>query len=88
MFQLLTPGIFLYVPVSAPVSESLLQSARLGCYPVSKASITHLLSRSGKGNAVVIVIGGAAESLSSSPGANAVVVKQRKGFVRMALEFG
>ncbi|XP_075876576.1 2-acylglycerol O-acyltransferase 3b isoform X3 [Nelusetta ayraudi] len=59
-----------------------------GCYPVSRASLTHLLSKSGKGNAVVIVIGGAAESLSSSPGANTVLVKQRKGFVRMALEFG
>lgn len=37
---------------------------------------------------MVIVIGGAAESLASSPGMNTVVVKQRKGFVRMALEFG
>lgn len=88
LFQFLTPGIFFYVPVSAAVSESLLQSAWSGCYPVSRASITHLLSKSGKGNAVVIVIGGAAESLSSSPGANTVLVKQRKGFVRMALEFG
>lgn len=59
-----------------------------GLYPVSKASLTHLLSKSGKGNAVVIVIGGAAESLSSSPGENTVVIKQRKGFVKVALEFG
>ncbi|XP_062289357.1 diacylglycerol O-acyltransferase 2-like [Scomber scombrus] len=59
-----------------------------GLYPVSKPSLTHLLSKSGKGNAVVIVIGGAAESLASSPGVNTVVMKQRKGFVRMALEFG
>lgn len=61
---------------------------RTGLCPVSKSSLVHLLSRSGKGNAVVIVIGGAAESLASSPGANTVVVRQRKGFVRMALEFG
>ncbi|KAJ0004407.1 hypothetical protein NQD34_010621 [Periophthalmus magnuspinnatus] len=59
-----------------------------GLYPVSKASLTHLLSKSGKGNAVVIIIGGAAESLASSPGANTVVIKQRKGFVKVALEFG
>ncbi|XP_036975355.1 2-acylglycerol O-acyltransferase 3b isoform X1 [Acanthopagrus latus] len=59
-----------------------------GLCPVSKPSLVHLLSKSGKGNAVVIVIGGAAESLSSSPGANTVVVRHRKGFVRMALEFG
>ncbi|XP_067463929.1 2-acylglycerol O-acyltransferase 3b [Thunnus thynnus] len=59
-----------------------------GLCPVSKPSLTHLLSKSGKGNAVVIVIGGAAESLASSPGVNTVVMKQRKGFVRVALEFG
>ncbi|XP_073335619.1 2-acylglycerol O-acyltransferase 3b [Pagrus major] len=59
-----------------------------GLCPVSKPSLAHLLSKSGKGNAVVIVIGGAAESLSSSPGANTVVMKHRKGFVRIALEFG
>ncbi|XP_034539958.1 2-acylglycerol O-acyltransferase 3b isoform X2 [Notolabrus celidotus] len=59
-----------------------------GLCPVSKPSLAHLLSQSGKGNAVVIVIGGAAESLASSPGINTVVMKQRKGFVRVALEFG
>ncbi|XP_013887405.1 2-acylglycerol O-acyltransferase 3b isoform X2 [Austrofundulus limnaeus] len=59
-----------------------------GLCPVSKTSLVHLLSKNGKGNAVVIVVGGAAESLSSSPGVNTVVMKQRKGFVRTALEFG
>nr|XP_040036422.1 2-acylglycerol O-acyltransferase 3b [Gasterosteus aculeatus aculeatus]XP_040036423.1 2-acylglycerol O-acyltransferase 3b [Gasterosteus aculeatus aculeatus]XP_040036424.1 2-acylglycerol O-acyltransferase 3b [Gasterosteus aculeatus aculeatus] len=59
-----------------------------GLFPVSKPSLAHLLSKRGKGNAVVIVIGGAAESLASSPGVNAVVMRQRKGFVRVALEFG
>ncbi|KAG7223253.1 hypothetical protein INR49_015609 [Caranx melampygus] len=59
-----------------------------GLCPVSKQSLVHLLSKSGKGNAVVIVIGGAAESLASSPGVNTVVVRNRKGFVRTALEFG
>lgn len=37
---------------------------------------------------MVIVIGGAAESLASSPGLNTVVMKERKGFVRVALELG
>ncbi|KAK5601036.1 hypothetical protein CRENBAI_005271 [Crenichthys baileyi] len=59
-----------------------------GLCPVSKPSLVHLLSKSGKGNAVVIVVGGAAESLASSPGINRVVMKQRKGFVRTALEHG
>ncbi|XP_069001705.1 2-acylglycerol O-acyltransferase 3b [Embiotoca jacksoni] len=69
-----------------PILRDYLMNA--GLYPVSKPSLVHLLSKRGKGNAVVIVIGGAAESLASSPGVNAVVVKQRKGFVRIALEFG
>uniref|UniRef100_A0A8C3B275 Acyltransferase n=1 Tax=Cyclopterus lumpus TaxID=8103 RepID=A0A8C3B275_CYCLU len=56
-----------------------------GLCPVSKPSLVHLLSKRGKGNAVVIVIGGAAESLASSPGVNVVVMRQRKGFVRADL---
>ncbi|KAK5858334.1 hypothetical protein PBY51_002481 [Eleginops maclovinus] len=59
-----------------------------GLLPVSKPSLVHLLTKRGKGNAVVIVIGGAAESLASAPGVNTVVMRQRKGFVRVALEFG
>ncbi|XP_033996104.1 diacylglycerol O-acyltransferase 2-like [Trematomus bernacchii] len=59
-----------------------------GLLPVSKKSLTHLLTNRGKGNAVVIVIGGAAESLASAPGVNILVMRQRKGFVRVALEFG
>ncbi|KAF1378709.1 hypothetical protein PFLUV_G00193340 [Perca fluviatilis] len=69
-----------------PLLREYLMSA--GICPVSKPSLVHLLSKNGKGNAVVIVIGGAAEALYSSPGVNAVVMKKRKGFVRVALEFG
>ncbi|XP_061659002.1 2-acylglycerol O-acyltransferase 3b isoform X2 [Syngnathoides biaculeatus] len=69
-----------------PIFRDYLMAA--GLCPVSKASLGHLLSRRGPGNAVVIVIGGAAESLASRPGVQTVVVKQRKGFVRLALEFG
>ncbi|KAJ8342194.1 hypothetical protein SKAU_G00321220 [Synaphobranchus kaupii] len=59
-----------------------------GMCPVSRPSLEFLLSRNGTGNVVVIVIGGAAESLASSPGVNTVVMRQRKGFVRLALEYG
>ncbi|XP_040006748.1 2-acylglycerol O-acyltransferase 3b [Xiphias gladius] len=69
-----------------PLLREYIMSA--GICPVSKPSLVHLLSKCGKGNAVVIVIGGAAESLASSPGVNTVVVEQRKGFVKVALEFG
>ncbi|XP_056314286.1 2-acylglycerol O-acyltransferase 3b [Danio aesculapii] len=59
-----------------------------GLLPVSKASLDYLLSQTGVGNAVVIIIGGAEESLTSSTGVNTVVIKHRKGFVRLALEHG
>ncbi|CAL9685685.1 unnamed protein product [Knipowitschia caucasica] len=90
-FSELFPGVRSRVAILAglfriPLFREYIMCA--GHYPVSKASLIHLLSKSGKGNAVVIVIGGAAESLASSPGANTVVIKQRKGFVKLALEFG
>ncbi|KAG7314494.1 hypothetical protein KOW79_021797 [Hemibagrus wyckioides] len=59
-----------------------------GILPVSKESLEYMLSRAGVGNAVVIIVGGAEESLASSPGVNTVVMKHRKGFVRLALENG
>uniref|UniRef100_A0A671NVL2 Acyltransferase n=1 Tax=Sinocyclocheilus anshuiensis TaxID=1608454 RepID=A0A671NVL2_9TELE len=59
-----------------------------GLLPVSKESLDYLLSCTGVGNAVVIIIGRAEESLTSSPGVNTLVMKHRKGFVRLALEHG
>ncbi|KAJ8372537.1 hypothetical protein AAFF_G00281880 [Aldrovandia affinis] len=69
-----------------PLYRDYLMSA--GMCPVSKPSLEFLLSRNGPGNVVVIVIGGAAESLASSPGMNTVVMRERKGFVRLALQYG
>lgn len=59
-----------------------------GICPVNKNSIDYLLSRNGTGNAVIIVVGGAAESLNCAPGMNYVTLKNRKGFVRLALQKG
>ncbi|KAI4871547.1 hypothetical protein NFI96_030373 [Prochilodus magdalenae] len=56
--------------------------------PVNRNSIDYLLSRNGTGNAVVIVVGGAAESLDCAPGMNAVTLRNRKGFVKLALQKG
>ncbi len=56
--------------------------------PVNRNSIDYLLSSNGTGNAVVIVIGGAAESLNCTPGMNSVTLKNRKGFVKLALNQG
>nr|XP_020477710.1 diacylglycerol O-acyltransferase 2 [Monopterus albus] len=59
-----------------------------GICPVNKNSIDYLLSHNETGNAVVIVVGGAAETLHCSPGMNRVTLKNRKGFVRLALKKG
>uniref|UniRef100_A0A8C5NIF8 Acyltransferase n=1 Tax=Junco hyemalis TaxID=40217 RepID=A0A8C5NIF8_JUNHY len=66
-------------PVSRPAA---------GLFPVTRRAIGYLLSQQGTGNAVAIVIGGAAESLSCRPGVTTLILKNRKGFVRMALRHG
>ncbi|XP_030043938.1 diacylglycerol O-acyltransferase 2 [Microcaecilia unicolor] len=69
-----------------PVYRDYLMS--LGICPVSKVSLDYLLSQMGTGNAVMIVIGGAAESLWCAPGEHVLTLRGRKGFVRLALEHG
>ncbi|XP_056450550.1 diacylglycerol O-acyltransferase 2 isoform X1 [Gadus chalcogrammus] len=69
-----------------PVLRDYLMSG--GICPVNKNSIDYLLTCNGTGNAVVIVVGGAAESLECAPGKNSVTLSRRKGFVRLALEKG
>lgn len=63
----------------------------MGIGSVSKESIRNLLSRGkneGQGRAVTIVIGGARESLEAQPGTLRLILKGRKGFVKMALRTG
>uniref|UniRef100_A0A8B9PY41 Acyltransferase n=1 Tax=Apteryx owenii TaxID=8824 RepID=A0A8B9PY41_APTOW len=69
-----------------PVFREYLMSG--GLCPVTRQAIGYLLSKNGTGNAVAIVIGGAAESLSCRPGVTTLILKNRKGFVRMALQHG
>ncbi|KAK1829864.1 DAGAT-domain-containing protein [Podospora conica] len=65
----------------------------LGIMSVSKASITHILSRGGRngegmGRAVTIVVGGARESLEAQPGTLHLVLAERKGFIKLAVRTG
>ncbi|PHH92227.1 hypothetical protein CDD83_8338 [Cordyceps sp. RAO-2017] len=65
----------------------------MGILSVSKESIRNTLSRGGpnndgQGRAVTIVIGGARESLEAQPGTLRLILKGRKGFVKMALRSG
>lgn len=58
----------------------------LGTSNVSEKNIRHLTKE--KGNVVVIAIGGSAESMESTPGSTRLILRHRKGFVRMAIETG
>ncbi|XP_009082767.1 PREDICTED: LOW QUALITY PROTEIN: diacylglycerol O-acyltransferase 2-like [Acanthisitta chloris] len=85
-FEELFPGIRSFFFFRLPLFREYLMSG--GLFPVTRRAIGHLLSHNGMGNAVAIVIGGAAESLSCRPGLTTLVLKNRKGFVRMALQHG
>ena len=59
-----------------------------GVCSVEKKSIDYLLQKMRKGHAVVVVVGGAAESLEAHPGNFKLTLKNRKGFVKIALRNG
>jgi len=65
----------------------------MGLASVSKESCENLLSKGGPnkegmGRAITIVVGGAAESLDAQPHTLRLVLKRRKGFVKMAIRTG
>jgi 2-acylglycerol O-acyltransferase 2 len=65
----------------------------MGIRSVSKESIRNLLGiggpkNDGQGRAVTIVVGGARESLEAQPGSLRLILKGRKGFIKMALRSG
>lgn len=57
-----------------------------------KESIKYLLSTppssSFTGRATVLIVGGASESMESTPGTYRILIKRRKGFVKLALKYG
>uniref|UniRef100_A0A8C1S3E2 Acyltransferase n=1 Tax=Cyprinus carpio TaxID=7962 RepID=A0A8C1S3E2_CYPCA len=59
-----------------------------GLVSSEKASASYLLSRPGGGQAAVIAVGGAPESLDARPGALTLQLLQRKGFIKLALKHG
>ncbi|CDW52474.1 DAGAT domain containing protein [Trichuris trichiura] len=65
-----------------------LSSATSGAVSRSKESVSYLITRPGGGNAVVIVAGGAEEALESQPGAHRIILRERKGFVKVAIKYG
>jgi 2-acylglycerol O-acyltransferase 2 len=66
---------------------------RLGMASVSRESCENILSKGGPNNegmgrAITIVVGGASESLDARPGEIKLVLRRRKGFVKMAIRTG
>ncbi|KFO29872.1 Diacylglycerol O-acyltransferase 2-like protein 6 [Fukomys damarensis] len=60
----------------------------MGMCPVSKLALEYTLNQKDSGNAVVIMVGGASESLLYCPGSSTILLKHRKGFIKLALETG
>ena len=59
-----------------------------GLVPSDKGSASYLLQRKGGGNAVVIAVGGAPEALDAHPGTYNVLLAEKKGFIKLAMEHG
>ncbi|XP_049644120.1 2-acylglycerol O-acyltransferase 3-like [Suncus etruscus] len=60
----------------------------VGMCSVSRQSLDFLLSSRPFGQAVVILVGGAQEALDAIPGEHRLTLRNRKGFVRLALRHG
>ncbi|XP_042332466.1 2-acylglycerol O-acyltransferase 2-like isoform X2 [Sceloporus undulatus] len=59
-----------------------------GLVSSEKASVSHLLGCEGGGQVAVIAVGGPPEALEARPGALTLRVRDRKGFIKMALRHG
>ncbi|XP_030837558.1 2-acylglycerol O-acyltransferase 2-A [Strongylocentrotus purpuratus] len=79
---LLTLGGWFYFPL---VRDYVMSSGMCDC---SRESIDYLLGENGKGNAVVLVVGGAIESLEAHPHAYKLYLNRRRGFIAKAMEHG
>ncbi|XP_074044941.1 2-acylglycerol O-acyltransferase 2-like [Macrotis lagotis] len=60
----------------------------MGLVSSDKECVSHLMSKKEGGNLLVITVGGAKETLDSHPGDYKLLLKNRKGFVKLALIHG
>jgi len=59
-----------------------------GLVSSDKESAYHVLQRPEGGNLLAIIVGGSQEALDARPGSCTLLLKNRKGFVRVAIEQG
>ncbi|GAB6024245.1 Diacylglycerol O-acyltransferase 2 [Chamberlinius hualienensis] len=79
--RLLNGVLFTFLPNRKPMYT-------VGCGSSTKKSIQYNLSEKGKGNAVFIVIGGLAEVGECKPNEISLILKNRKGFIKVAITNG
>ncbi|KAF9234099.1 diacylglycerol acyltransferase-domain-containing protein [Melanogaster broomeanus] len=89
-FSLAFPGIQPHLLTLAnnfnvPFYREIIMS--LGINSVSRRSCSNILKR-GAGQAITIVVGGAAESLCARPGTADLTLKRRLGFIKVAIQHG
>ncbi|XP_075054659.1 2-acylglycerol O-acyltransferase 2 [Mixophyes fleayi] len=90
-FPELFPGVtpyLLMLPLwfRAPFFRDYIMSG--GLIPSDRESASYLLKKKKSGNAIVIAVGGAPESLDARPGAFKLLLKDRKGFIKLAMQHG
>ncbi|XP_032345305.1 2-acylglycerol O-acyltransferase 2 [Camelus ferus] len=90
-FSSLFPGIrphlmMLNLWFRAPFFRDYIMSG--GLISSDKESGAHILSRKGGGNLLGVIVGGAQEALNARPGSNMLLLRNRKGFIRLALMHG
>ncbi|KFQ62050.1 2-acylglycerol O-acyltransferase 2 [Pelecanus crispus] len=59
-----------------------------GLVSSDKESASYVLQKPEGGNVLAIIVGGAQEALDARPGSYTLLLKNRKGFVRLAIEHG
>ncbi|XP_065601847.1 2-acylglycerol O-acyltransferase 2 isoform X1 [Cyrtonyx montezumae] len=90
-FSTIFPGItphlmMLSVWFRIPFLRDYLMSG--GLVSSDKESAYHVLQRPEGGNLLAIIVGGAQEALDARPGSYTLLLRNRKGFVRVAIERG
>ncbi|KAL4107629.1 hypothetical protein QTP88_017949 [Uroleucon formosanum] len=89
-FSELFPGLFSYIITLnlhffMPFTREL--AIGLGLQESSEKSLMNLLNNK-KGNVAVLMVGGVSEAFKSFPGPYHLILKNRKGFIRVALQTG
>lgn len=69
--------VLLLIPLCSP-----------GLIASDKESASYVLRKPEGGNLLAIIVGGAQEALDARPGSFTLLLKNRKGFVRLAIQHG